>query len=66
MAEQGIDGKTLSQWESGDPDPNGQRLSVSEVCDKDGTCRYYVFTIGQVFEVTGTEAIEKLKDEKIQ
>jgi hypothetical protein len=66
MAEQGIDGKTLSQWESGDPDPNGQRLSVSEVCDKDGTCRYYVFTIGRVFEVTDREAIEKLKDEKIQ
>ena len=66
MAKEGKDGKTLSQWESGDPDPNGQRLSVSEVCDKDGTCRYYVFTIGQVFEVTGTEAIEKLKDEKIQ
>ncbi len=64
MAEQGIDGKTLSQWESGDPDPTGQRLSVHEVCDKDGTCRYYVVSIGQVFEVTGTEAIKKLKDEK--
>lgn len=66
MAKQKKDGKTLSQWESGDPDPNGQRLSVSEVCDKDGTCRYYVFTIGRVFEVTDREAIEKLKDEKIQ
>ncbi len=66
MAKEGKDGKTLSQWESGDPDPNGQRLSVSEVCDKDGTCRYYVFTIGRVFEVTDREAIEKLKDEKIQ
>ncbi len=66
MAKEGKDGKTLSQWESGDPDPTGQRLSVHEVCDKDGTCRYYVVSIGQVFEVTGTEAIEKLKDEKIQ
>ena len=66
MAKEGKDGKTLSQWESGDPDPTGQRLSVHEVCDKDGTCRYYVVSVGQVFEVTGTEAIEKLKDEKIQ
>ncbi len=64
MAKDGKDGKTLSQWESGDPDPTGQRLSVHEVCDKDGTCRYYVVSIGQVFEVTGTEAIKKLKDEK--
>jgi len=66
MAKEGKDGKTLSQWESGDPDPTGQRLSVHEVCDKDGTCRYYVVSIGQVFEVTDREAIEKLKDEKIQ
>lgn len=66
MAEQGIDGKTLSQWESGDPDPTGQRLSVHEVCDKDRTCRYYVVSIGQVFEVTDREAIEKLKNERIQ
>jgi hypothetical protein len=66
MAKEGKDGKTLSQWESGDTDSTNQRLSVHEVCDKDGTCRYYVVSIGQVFEVTGTEAIKKLKDERIQ
>ena len=66
MAKEGKDGKTLSQWESGDTDSTGQRLSVNEVCDKGGTCRYYVVSIRQVFEVTGTEAIEKLKDERIQ
>jgi hypothetical protein len=64
MAKEGKDGKTLSQWESGDPDPTGQRLSVHEVCDRGGACRYYVVSIGQVFEVTGEDAIKKLKDEK--
>jgi hypothetical protein len=64
MAKDGKDGKTLSQWESGDPDPTGQRLSVHEVCDRGGACRYYVVSIGQVFEVTGEDAIKKLKDEK--
>jgi hypothetical protein len=66
MAKEGKDGKTLSQWESGDPDPTGQRLSVHEVCDKDGTCRYYVVSIGQLFEVTDKEAIDNLKNDKIQ
>ena len=66
MAREGRDGKTLSEWESGNSDPTGQRLSVHEVCDKDRTCRYYVVSIGQVFEVTDREAIEKLKNERIQ
>ncbi len=60
MAREGTDGKTLSEWETG----LGVRLS--EVCDKNGTCRYYVFTVGQLFEVTDKEAIDNLKNDKIQ
>jgi hypothetical protein len=64
MARQGIDGKTLSQWESGDPDSNGQRRHVSEVCDKDKACRYYVLYGGRLFEVVDTEVIEELKSDR--
>jgi hypothetical protein len=64
MAEQGKDGKTISKWESGDRDPTGHRLSVNKVCDKDGTCRYYVLYLGQLSEVTDRKEIDKLENEK--
>ena len=64
MARQRIDGKTLSEWESGDPDSNGQRRHVSEVCDKDKTCRYYVLYGGRLFEVVDTKVIEELESDR--
>lgn len=64
MAEQGIDGKTISKWESGDPDPTGQRRSVSKVCDKDRTCKYYVLYLGQLYEVVDTQVIEELERDR--
>jgi hypothetical protein len=66
MAKQPSSGKTISEWESGDPDPNGRALRVNEVCDNDDKCRYYVFTPGgQLYEETDKEAIDKLKNERI-
>lgn len=64
MAEQGIDGKTISKWESGDPDPTGQRRSVSKVCNRDGTCKYYVLYLGQLYEVVDTQVIEELERDR--
>ena len=66
MAKQPGSGKTISEWESGDPDPSGRALRVNEVCDRDNKCRYYVFTPGgQLYEETDKEAIDKLKNERI-
>lgn len=64
MAEQGIDGKTISKWESGDPDPTGQRRSVSKVCNRDGTCKYYVLYLGQSYEVVDRQLIEELERDR--
>lgn len=64
MAEQGIDGKTISKWESGDPDSTRQRRSVSKVCDKGGTCKYYVLYLGQLYEVVDTQVIEELERDR--
>lgn len=65
-AKQPSSGKTISEWESGDPDPSGRALRVNEVCDRDDKCRYYVFTPGgQLYEETDKEAIDKLKNERI-
>jgi hypothetical protein len=66
MAKRPDSGKTISEWESGDPDPSGRALRVNEVCDNDGKCRYYVFTPGgQLYEETNEEEIDKLKNERI-
>jgi len=66
MAKEGTNGKKISEWESGDPDPSGRALRVNEVCDNDGKCRYYVFTPGgQLYEETDKEEIDKLKNERI-
>jgi hypothetical protein len=66
MAKRPDSGKTISEWESGDPDPSGRALRVNEVCDNDGKCRYYVFTPGgQLYEETDKEEIDKLKNERI-
>lgn len=64
MAKQGKDGKKLTVWESGRPDPTDQRRCVYEVCNKDGTCRYYVLYVGRLFEVVDTEVIEELKNDR--
>jgi hypothetical protein len=65
-AKQPSSGKTISEWESGDPDPSGRALRVNEVCDRNDKCRYYVFTPGgQLYEETDKEAIDKLKNERI-
>lgn len=64
MAEQGIDGKTISKWESGDPDPTGQRRSVSKVCNRDETCKYYVLYLGRLYEVVDTQVIEELERDR--
>lgn len=65
-AKQPGSGKTISEWESGDPDPSGRALRVNEVCDRNDKCRYYVFTPGgQLYEETDKEAIDKLKNERI-
>lgn len=65
-AKQPGSGKTISEWESGDPDPSGRALRVNEVCDSNDKCRYYVFTPGgQLYEETDKEAIDKLKNERI-
>lgn len=64
MAERGIDGKTISKWESGNPDSTGQRRSVNKVCDKGGTCKYYVLYLGQSYEVVDTQVIEELERDR--
>ena len=64
MAKEGIDGKTISTWESGDPDPNGQRRSVSKVCDKYETCKYYVLYQGRLYEVVDTQVIGELERDR--
>lgn len=62
MAANGADGKKLYEWKSGDPN---QPVNVYKVCDKDGTCRYYVLSMAKLSEVTDGDEIRKLENDKI-